>query len=89
MKSFIEIRDTVVNFIDNNFNISGRIVALQKKDDKWVCDFEIIEEAEYMRRFGKTEIIGLYEVEISLEGEIQGYKRLDVRERGDLNIKTE
>lgn len=86
MKSFIETRDIVQGFIKDNFKNNGKIIELQKKDDKWISDFEIIEESEYVRKLGKTDIIGLYEVEISLDGEILGYKRLVMRERSDMAI---
>jgi len=88
LNNFNKIRDIVHGFIKENFTISGKIIEIQKKDDKWVSNFEIIEESEYVRKLGKTDIIGLYEVEISLDGQILGYKRLIVRERSDISIKV-
>lgn len=82
---FIQIKNAVSEFMVENFKTKGRIVELQKKEDNWISYIEIIEESDYVRKFGKTDIIGLYEVEISFTGEIMGYKRLLLRERSDLN----
>lgn len=82
---FAQIKNIASEFVNENFKTVGKIIELQKGEDRWISKIEIIEESDYVRRLGKTDIIGLYEVEISFIGEIVGYKRLLVRERGDLN----
>lgn len=82
---FHEARKIVLEFIKDNFDIDGKIVKLFNKDEKWIAHFEVIEEAEYMRKFGQTDIVGLYEVELDSVGEILGYKRVYTRERSDLD----
>jgi hypothetical protein len=82
---FIQIKKVVTDFISENFRNPGKIVKLQKDEDKWVSKIEVIEESEYVRKFGKTDIVGLYELEISLSGDVLGFKRLLLRERSDLN----
>ncbi|RJR06520.1 hypothetical protein C4588_07670 [Candidatus Parcubacteria bacterium] len=81
---FVQIKNVVSEFMNENFKTTGKIVELQKNEDRWISNIEIIEESDYVRRLGKTDIIGLYEVEISFTGEVLGYKRLLLRERGNL-----
>ena len=82
---FVQIKNVVSEFMNEIFKTTGKIVELQKNEDRWISKIEIIEESDYVRRLGKTDIIGVYEVEISLTGEVIGYKRLLLRERGDLS----
>lgn len=84
MLDFIQIRNVVIEFIKENFKNNGKIIELKKEEDKWLTNVEIIEEADYVRRLGKTDIIGLYEIEVSLSGEILGFKRILLRERSQL-----
>jgi hypothetical protein len=83
--NFIQTKKKVLEFIKDNFSVSGKIIELKKKDDKWVSYFELIEEDDYVRKFGKTDLVGLYEVELNDEGEVLGYKRILIRERTDIN----
>jgi hypothetical protein len=82
---FIQIRDTVFEFAKENFKTNGKIIELQKKETSWIAKIEVIEESDYMRKIAKTDVIGLYEVEIDFEGQIVGYRRYQMRERGTLN----
>jgi hypothetical protein len=83
--NFIEIRNKVLEFIKENFNVSGKVIELKKKDEKWISYFEVIEEDEYVRKFGKTDIVGLYEVELDDDGQVMGFRQVHRRERTDLN----
>ena len=83
--NFVQIKNVVSEFMNENFKTTGKIVELQKNEDRWISKIEIIEESDYVRRFGKTDIIGLYEVHINNAGEIIEYKRLLLRERSNLN----
>jgi hypothetical protein len=83
--NFIQTKKKVIEFIKENFSVSGKIIELKKKDDKWISYFELIEEDDYVRKFGKTDLVGLYEVELNDEGEVLGYKRILIRERTDIN----
>lgn len=82
---FIQIKNIITGFISENFKTIGKIVELKKVEDGWTSKIEIIEESEYVRSLGKTDIIGLYEVHIGFEGEIIEFKRLLLRERSNLN----
>ncbi|MEI8216510.1 MAG: gas vesicle protein GvpO [Eubacteriales bacterium] len=81
---FIQIRDKVLEFISGNFSQTGKIIELVKKENKWVSHFEIIEESEYVRKFAKTDLVGLYEVELDDNGMVMGFKRMHLRERTDI-----
>ena len=82
---FVKIKDVVSEFINENFKTSGKIIEIQKNEDGWISKIETIEESEYVRSLGKSDIIGLYEVHINNAGEIIEYKRLLLRERSNLN----
>ena len=81
---FFRVKNLVNEFFANEFKSSGKIVELKKKEDLWVARVEVIEESDYVRKLGKADIIGLYELEIGNEGEMLGFRRLLLRERGDL-----
>lgn len=83
--NFVKIKDVVSEFINENFKTSGKIIEIQKNEDGWISKIETIEESEYVRSLGKSDIIGLYEVHINNTGEIIEYKRLLLRERSNLN----
>ena len=82
---FIQIKKVVTEFISVNFKTVGKIIELKKNEDGWISKIEIIEESEYVRSLGKSDIIGLYEVHISSDGEIVEFKRLLLRERSNIN----
>ena len=84
---FFEIRNIISDFFVNMLKSSGKIIELHKNEDRWVSKVEMIEESDYLRKLGKMDIIGVYEIEIGLDGGILGYKRLYMRERGDLTAE--
>lgn len=82
---FIQIKKVVTEFVSTNFKTTGKLIELKKNEDGWTSKIEIIEESEYVRSLGKSDIIGLYQIHISSDGEIIEFKRLLLRERSTLN----
>jgi hypothetical protein len=82
---FADVQKVVSEFINGNFKSPGKVIEIQKVEDGWLAKLEIIEESEYVRSLGKSDIIGLYEVHISDAGEVMEFKRLLLRERNNIN----
>jgi hypothetical protein len=49
---------------------------------------ETVEESEYMRRLGRSEMVGLYEVQMDSRLEIVSYSRKGLKERTALEMSV-
>lgn len=66
------------------FGKEVKIIGLQRNQAGWIAHAEVIEEDEYMTMYARDQLIGTYEVKLDAAGEILGYKRIQMRERGDV-----
>ena len=82
--NFMQVKTVVNEFVTTNLSNLYKMVTLNKNESRWVARVEIIEEPDYLKKLGKGEIVGLYQIELDLEGEIIGYERVHLRERSDL-----
>ncbi|OCA92114.1 gas vesicle protein GvpO [Pseudobacillus wudalianchiensis] len=63
-----------------------KITAVEKQEHNgWTLTIEVIEEKEYMKKYAKDEMIGVYEVCLNQEKEITSYKRRDIRYRSAID----
>lgn len=50
----------------------------------WLVVVEAVEESDYMRRFGRGEMLGIYEVKVDSNLNVISYRRKELRERSAL-----
>lgn len=63
-------------------------VSINKEGTKWVAHVEVLEEVflpEHPESRSMSDIIGLYEVQLSESGDIIGWKKLKSRKRENLS----
>ena len=65
---------------------SPSAIGFKKKDGGWVVTIQIVEKQSIPEGM---DVLGIYEVETDNEGNILGYKRTEIRRRGDITEKEE
>lgn len=76
-----EIKKSVDDFFSENINPPFKITSIIGKENGWSAEVEVIEEKEYMKRYAKDQLIGVYHVELDEDMEITSYQRLTLRPR--------
>lgn len=84
--SIQDVMSITKNFFENVMHKPGQIIGVCKTGEGWTVEIEVIEEDEYMRRHGRNELLGIYEIELDEKPEIICYKRVKLRERGKLEF---
>lgn len=54
----------------------------------WKLTVEVIEEKEYMKKYAKDEMLGVYDVYLNKEKEVVSYKRRDIRYRSSIKYEA-
>ncbi|RLL42684.1 gas vesicle protein GvpR [Oceanobacillus piezotolerans] len=84
----MKVMKAVNDFFREHIAPPHKIISVQKQKDGeeegWRALVEIIEEKEYMKRYGHDQMIGLYEVFLDKENEVTGFSRISLRFRSDL-----
>ena len=81
------IPQTVTKFFEEVLDKSGRVIAVESDaEGGWRVLVETVEESEYMRRLGKSDMLGLYEVHLDTNLEIVSYNRKGLKERTALEM---
>ncbi|WP_088052002.1 gas vesicle protein GvpO [Virgibacillus dakarensis] len=77
-----EIMNVVKNFFTENVAPPHKITSLEKTDDEgWRVIIEVIEEREYMKKYAKDEMLGIYDVLVNKEKEVTSFTRKNIRYR--------
>lgn len=85
----MKILDKVTTFFKENIAPPHKIISAKKVDEGWRALVEVIEEKEYMKKYARDEMIGLYEVFLDDDLEVSGFHRLSLRFRSDLEELVE
>lgn len=83
-----QIIGNVTEFFNEFVAPVHKITSVEKNDNGWQLTVEVIEEKEYMKKYAKDEMIGVYEVVLSEEKEVTSYKRRDIRYRSSINYEA-
>ncbi|WP_088228084.1 gas vesicle protein GvpO [Desulfosporosinus sp. FKB] len=80
----------VKDFFQDVLEKEAHVIGVKRYEDTWLVQVETIEDSEYQRRRALDDVVGIYEVEVSINLEILGYKRVSLRERDQLtNMNSE
>lgn len=85
----MKLLNKVSDFFNENIAPPHKIISAKKNEAGWRVLVEVIEEKEYMRKYARDEMVGLYEVFLDEEQEVTGFSRLHLRYRTDLEEHTE
>ncbi|WP_409303443.1 gas vesicle protein GvpO [Peribacillus sp. SCS-155] len=88
----MEIKRIIANVTDffNEFVAPvHKITSVEPVDNNgWKLSVEVIEEKEYMKKYAKDEMIGVYEVYLNEDKEVTSYKRREIRYRSSINYEA-
>jgi Gas vesicle synthesis protein GvpO len=89
-EAIMEIKKIIANvteFFNEYVAPIHKITTVEEADNGWKLIVEVIEEKEYMKKYAKDEMVGVYEVSLNQEKEITSYKRRDLRFRSSVNLE--
>lgn len=83
-----EIIKIVNDFIYENVAPPHKITSLlQNEEEGWKVIVEVIEEREYMKKYAKDEMLGIYEVNLNKNKEVTSFARQNIRYRSSIKLE--
>jgi hypothetical protein len=88
-----KIIENVTEFFNDHVAPLHKVIAVEEYDQEedsnkaWRLVVEAVEEREYMKRYAKDEMIGVYEVFLNKDKEIISFKRRDIRLRSSVEME--
>lgn len=83
-----KIIGNVTDFLNEFVAPVHKITSVEASDHNgWKLTAEVIEEKEYMKKYAKDEMLGVYEVYLNQDKEIVSYKRRDIRYRSSIRYE--
>ncbi|MCG2686303.1 gas vesicle protein [Candidatus Parcubacteria bacterium] len=79
-----EVVKATLAFFETVLEKTARVVEVNKTSDDWTVVAEALEESDYMRRFGRGDMLGIYEVTVDSNLSVVSYIRKELRERSAL-----
>ncbi|HEY8911179.1 MAG TPA: gas vesicle protein GvpO [Desulfosporosinus sp.] len=79
-----QLVNDVKTFFQSVLAKEANVIGVRRRENGWMVQVETIEDSDYQRRRALDDVVGLYEVEVSANLEILGYKRIGLRERDEL-----
>ncbi|OMP65928.1 gas vesicle protein GvpO [Domibacillus epiphyticus] len=77
---------SVTDFFNEYVAPIHKITSVEESDNNgWKLTVEVIEEKEYMKKYAKDEMLGVYDVYLNQEKDVTSYKRRDIRYRSSIN----
>ncbi|MDY0394612.1 gas vesicle protein GvpO [Virgibacillus halophilus] len=80
-----EVMDNVNQFFAEHVAPPHKITAVEEtEEDGWRLTVEVIEEKEYMKKYAKDEMVGVYDVKMNKDKAVTSFKRLEIRYRSKI-----
>jgi len=79
-----QLVNDVKTFFQSVLEKEANVIGVRRHENGWMVKVETIEDSDYQRRRALDDVVGLYEVEVSSNLEILGYKRIGLRERDEI-----
>ncbi|CAM3841423.1 gas vesicle protein GvpO [Alkalicoccus chagannorensis] len=76
-----EVMKVVKEFFEEHLNPVHRITSVNNKGNYVEAGVEVIEEKEYMKRYGRDQLIGMYQVRLNNKMEVTSFERIGLRKR--------
>jgi hypothetical protein len=83
-----KIMGNVADFFNEFVAPLHKITSVEESDNEgWKLTVEVIEEKEYMKKYAKDEMLGVYDVYLNKDKEVTSYKRRDIRYRSSIKYE--
>lgn len=80
-----EIMNNVNDFFAKNVAPPHKITSVEAGEEQgWKVRVEVIEEKEYMKRYAKDQMLGVYNVVLNDDKEVTSFTREDIRYRSKI-----
>lgn len=89
MASFMEAKDIILDFAEENFGTRGEVIKLSKVESGWQGELEITRIDEYRKKHAKPQMVERYEIELDEEDEVASFERVETRSRGEVDWDRE
>jgi hypothetical protein len=73
-------------FFEEVLGKAARVIALDSDPQGWRVVVEAVEDSDYLRRLGRSDLLGIYEVHVNHELEVVSYTRKGLRDRTALEM---
>ncbi|MFC2948861.1 gas vesicle protein GvpO [Virgibacillus sediminis] len=84
----MQVMEEINQFFRQHIAPPHKIISVTRRKDEeqegWRGLVEVIEEKEYMKKYGNDQMIGLYEIFLDDELDVMGFSRISLRYRSDL-----
>jgi hypothetical protein len=85
-----KIMDSVNDFFQENVATPHKITSVEDRGNEtegWKVIIEVIEEKEYMKKYAKDEMLGIYHVLLNKKHEIESFSRESLRYRSAIDTE--
>lgn len=89
MAVFLEAKEIILDFAEENFGTRGEVIKLEKVENGWEGELEISRIDEYRKKHAKPQTIERYSIQLGEEDEVISFERMETRSRGDVNWERE
>ncbi|WP_174615698.1 gas vesicle protein GvpO [Virgibacillus ihumii] len=80
-----EVMQSVNDFFAEHVAPLHKITAVEADEkDGWRIMLEVIEEKDYMKKYAKDEMVGIYQVMVNNKKEVTTFKRQEIRYRSKI-----
>ena len=81
--SAVKATEAALRFFAEVLHKSARVIEVDRAQEGpgWWALVETVEESEFMRKYGRGEMMGLYEVNLDEDFQVASYSRRGLRER--------
>ncbi|MCQ6264244.1 gas vesicle protein [Fictibacillus sp. WQ 8-8] len=77
-----ELMDAVNDFFKEHVAPPHKITSVEGTEDEgWKVIVEVIEEKDYMKKYAKDEMLGVYQVSLNKKKEVTSFTRINIRYR--------
>jgi hypothetical protein len=76
-----EPTNPINDFFEENLKPPFRITSVSEEDYGWFAEVEVIEENEYMQKYGHDQLLGVYEVKLNNNQQVGSFERVNLRPR--------
>ena len=81
--SAVKATEAASRFFEDVLQKTARVIEVDRAEegDGWWALLEAVEESEFMRKYGRGDMLGLYEVNLDKAFQVTSYSRRGLKER--------
>jgi len=83
-----KVTAAVTDFFTTVLEKTGCVINVAPDGEGWRAQIEVVEEADYMRRRGRDDLLALYDVTVNEKFEITSYRRAALRSRNETEYQA-